>query len=74
MKVILTSELRRAKSSVLSIMESACDAKKVSPDNISSLVYVMKIFVNLLEKKHDIDHADVVKLYAFNQGELDELS
>lgn len=73
MRDILTGELRRAKSSVIDMMHSACDLKVVCPENVSSLVYVMKIFITLLEKKHKIAHDSVVRLYAFNQGELDEL-
>lgn len=74
MRHILSSDLRRAKASVVSMMDSAVELKRICPDNISSLVFVMKTFIRLLEVKHDISHAEVVKLYSFNQGELDELS
>lgn len=73
MKDILTGRLRRSKEVVFSMMNSAVDVKRLCPDNIVSIRQSMVTFLRLLQEKHEIDHAEIVRLYSFNQGELDEL-
>lgn len=74
MKHILTSELRRAKQSLVSMLDAACDIKYVYADNAVSIVQMFNIYMRLLYKRHGIDAKVVERLYSFNQGELDELS
>jgi hypothetical protein len=51
---------------VISMMNTACDVKRMEADNIVSICMVMSKFLKMLEKKHEIDHEDVVKLYSSN--------
>ena len=74
MKDILTSKLRRQRDFFISMVNACCEEKFLQTDNIISMCQSFEFFIGLLFERHVNLDRDLVRLYAFNQGDLDELS